>query len=75
MSRVPVSLALLALRQSGYHLSPSTLRSWIKRGRINRHPEGYCLKEIEEYLTKRDEDQSVSALTPSSEGCNAVPVR
>jgi DNA-binding transcriptional MerR regulator len=61
MTRVPATLALLALRQSGYHLSPSTLRSWVHRGRVTRTAKGYSLQEIEQYLACRDEDQRVSA--------------
>lgn len=59
--RVSVSLALLALRQSGYTLSPATLRSWVHRGHITRTKEGYCLREIREYIDKREERLSVSA--------------
>lgn len=53
-ARVPLSLALLALRQSGYDLSPATLRSWIRRGHINRGPGGYCITEICAYLDQRE---------------------
>lgn len=54
VTRVPASLALLALRQSGYTLSPATLRSWVHRGRITRGPGGYCIGEIREYIDKRE---------------------
>jgi hypothetical protein len=54
MTRVPAELALLALRQSGYTLSPATLRSWVHRGRITRGAGGYCIREIREYLETRD---------------------
>jgi hypothetical protein len=58
--RVPLALALLALRQSGYDLSPATLRSWVHRARITRGSGGYCLTEIREYLASRDDDQRVA---------------
>jgi DNA-binding transcriptional MerR regulator len=75
MARVPASLALLALRQEADRLdregdsesarrlriSPSTLRSWVHRGRITRTAKGYSLQEIEQYLAQRDEGQRVSA--------------
>lgn len=53
-SRVPISLALLALSQSGHRLSPATLRSWVHRGHITRGRGGYCIHEIREYLDRRD---------------------
>jgi hypothetical protein len=53
MTRVPASIALLALRQSGHHLSPVTLRSWVRRGHITRGPGGYDLREILDYLDQR----------------------
>lgn len=55
MTRVPAELALLALRQSGYTLSPATLRSWVHRGHISRGPGGYCIGEIREYIDRREE--------------------
>lgn len=64
MTRVPASIALLALRQSGYHLSPVTLRQWVHRGHITRGPGGYCLAEIVAYIDRRQDTQvtdSVSA--------------
>lgn len=54
MIRVPVELALLALRQSGYVLSSATLRSWVHRGHITRGAGGYCISEIRLYLERRD---------------------
>lgn len=53
-TRVPADLALLLLRQSGIHLAPATLRSWVHRGRITRGEGGYCVTEIREYLESRD---------------------
>jgi hypothetical protein len=53
-SRVPASLALLALSQSGIVLSPTTLRTWVHRGHITRGKGGYCLTEIRLYLERRD---------------------
>jgi hypothetical protein len=53
-ARVPISLALLALSQSGISLSPATLRSWVHRGHITRGAGGYCIREIREYLDRRD---------------------
>lgn len=52
--RVPVSLALLYLSQSGHTLTPTTLRSWVHRGHITRDRGGYCLTEIRLYLERRD---------------------
>lgn len=57
MQRVPASLALLALRQSGHQISPSTLRMWVHRGHITRGPGGYDLGEIAEYLDRRSPDR------------------
>lgn len=53
MRRVPANLALLALRQSGHEVSPSTLRMWVHRGHITRGPGGYDLAEILDYLDRR----------------------
>lgn len=53
MKRVPASLALLALRQSGHHITPGTLRQWVHRGHITRGPGGYDLVEIITYLDHR----------------------
>lgn len=53
MTRVPASLALLALKQSGYRLTPTTLRSWVHRGHITRGEGGYNLVEILAYLDRR----------------------
>lgn len=57
MTRVPASIALLALRQSGHHISPSTLRMWVHRGHITRGPGGYDLAEILAYLDRRNTAQ------------------
>jgi hypothetical protein len=54
MERVPAELALLLLRQSGYNISGSTLRSWVHRKHINRYPDGYDLVEIVEYIERRE---------------------
>jgi len=54
MTRVPLSLALLMLSQSGYHLKPATLRSWVHRGHITRGKGGYCVREIVAYIDSRD---------------------
>lgn len=61
MTRVPASLALLALRQSGHQLSAATLRKWVQRKHITRGPGGYDLREILDYVTARGVDQRVSA--------------
>jgi hypothetical protein len=61
MTRVPAYLALTLLRQSGHHLSPATLRSWVHRGHITRGPGGYDLVEILRYLDRRSELVTVSA--------------
>lgn len=53
MTRVPARLALLALRQSGHHIKPGTLRAWVARGHITRGPGGYDLTEIVAYLDTR----------------------
>lgn len=54
MTRVPASLARLALHQSGYMLTAATLRSWVHRGHITRGSGGYCLREIREYIDSRE---------------------
>lgn len=54
MSRVPASLALLLLRQSGITISPATLRSWVHRGHLTRSERGYCVTEIRLYIESRD---------------------
>lgn len=53
-ARIPASLALLLLRQSGITISPATLRSWVRRGRITRGEGGYCVTEIRLYIESRD---------------------
>lgn len=57
MKRVPAELALLALRQSGHQISPSTLRMWVHRGHITRGLGGYDLAEILDYLNRRSPDR------------------
>lgn len=61
MTRVPAHLVLVLLRQSGIHISPATLRSWVRRGHITRGPGGYDLREILNYLDRRSELDAVSA--------------
>jgi hypothetical protein len=51
--RVPANLALLALHQSGHHITPGTLRMWVHRGHITRGNGGYDLVEILTYLDHR----------------------
>jgi hypothetical protein len=53
MRRVPAELALLALRQSGYHVTAGTLRIWVHRGHIARGRGGYDLAEILAYIDRR----------------------
>lgn len=53
-ARIPASLALLLLRQSGITVSPATLRSWVHRGHLTRSDGGYCVTEIRKYLEARD---------------------
>lgn len=52
--RIPASLALLLLRQSGIAVSPATLRSWVHRGHLTRAEGGYCVTEIRRYIESRD---------------------
>jgi hypothetical protein len=61
MNRVPASIALIALKQSGHHIKPGTLRQWVARGHITRGPGGYDLEEIVDYLDSRDTDTRRSA--------------
>ncbi len=61
MTRVPASLALLALRHSGHNLKPATLRSWKHRGHLSGG-RGYDLAEVLAYLDRRHaEPQAVAA--------------
>lgn len=53
-ARIPASLALLLLRQSGITVSPATLRSWVHRGHLTRSVGGYCPTEIRLYIESRD---------------------
>lgn len=53
-ARIPASLALLLLRQSGIQVSPATLRSWVHRGHLTRADGGYCVSEIRAYIESRD---------------------
>lgn len=66
MRRVPASLALLALRQSGHHIRPSTLRMSVNRSQITRSAGGYDLAEILAYLDRRGDQISPSTATRSS---------
>lgn len=61
MTRVPASLVLLALHQSGYLIAPGTLRQWVHRGHITRGPGGYDLEEIVAYLDSRNADTASPA--------------
>lgn len=70
MTRVPASVALLALRQSGYHVTASTLRSWVRRGHITRGKGGYCVREIADYLDKRERERRAK-VDAAQELCNA----
>lgn len=60
VKRVPASIALLALRQSGYVVTPGALRIWVHRGRITRGDGGYDLEEIVAYLDSRETPQATS---------------
>lgn len=73
MKRVPASVALLALHQSGYHVTASTLRSWVRRNHISRGPGGYDVHEIEKYIAKREkEEQERRAKVDAGQAlCNA----
>jgi hypothetical protein len=62
VKRVPASLAVLALRQSGYHLSAVTLRQWVHRGHVTRGPGGYCLAEIVDYIDRRQNTPVTTSL-------------
>lgn len=53
MTRVPASLVLTLLHQSGHHLTPAALRKWVQRGHITRGSGGYDLREILAYLDQR----------------------
>lgn len=55
MRRVPLAVALLMLRQSGYNVTPGAFRNWVYRGYINRYPDGYCTTEIRKYIDKREQ--------------------
>lgn len=61
MRRVPASLALLALHQSGYPIKAGTLRQWVRRGHITRTADGYDLAEIVTYLDRRNADTAKPA--------------
>lgn len=54
VTRVPASVALLALHRSGYTVTAATLRKWVQRGHITRTSTGYHLGEIVAYLDKRN---------------------
>jgi hypothetical protein len=60
VTRVPASLALRALRQSGYRITAATLRSWVHRGHLTRGRGGYDLGEILAYLDRRDAGERVA---------------
>lgn len=55
--RVPASLALLFLRQSGYDIKPTSLRNWTHRGYITRTRDGYDLVELTAYVERRDQQK------------------
>lgn len=54
MNRVPASLAVVMLAASGHPVSPITLRSWVYRGHISRQEGGYDLREILDYIERRE---------------------
>ncbi|WP_409186708.1 hypothetical protein F9C11_21705 [Amycolatopsis sp. VS8301801F10] len=37
-----------------YRITPATLRQWVRRGHITRGDGGYNLREILDYLDRRD---------------------
>jgi hypothetical protein len=74
LTRVPASLALLALRQSGYRITAATLRSWTHRGHITRTREGYSLTEIVTYLDKRAEPKTREVTPCLADGCDSPSV-
>lgn len=45
------------LAASGHPVSPITLRSWVYRGHISRQEGGYDLREILDYITRRDQKE------------------
>jgi hypothetical protein len=71
MTRVPISVALLMLSQSGYHLKPATLRSWVHRGHITRGKGGYCVREIVAYIDRRDAPKERLVAICSLDDCDS----
>lgn len=61
MKRVPSDLVLLALRQSGVELKPTSLRNWTDRGHITRTRSGYDLTEVLAYVDRRRAAESPPA--------------
>jgi hypothetical protein len=61
MNRVSAADVLLLLHQEAdkrgddrFRLKPATLRKWVQRGHITRGDGGYDLKEILNYLDRRE---------------------
>lgn len=54
MQRAPARIVLRLLHRSGYDVTASALRQWVRRGHITRAGRGYSLEEILSYLDARD---------------------
>lgn len=55
MNRVSTALAAHAAG-----VSPATIRKWVQRGRLTRHPDGFDLLELAACADSRDVDALLS---------------
>lgn len=61
MRRESAAFVLLVLHAHGYTITAATLRQWVKRGHITRGPGGYCIREVREYLDRRESRDTPAA--------------
>jgi hypothetical protein len=78
VNRVPARLAVLLLHQEAdasgderLRVKPATLRKWVQRGHLTRGPSGYDLREILDYLQRRENTmQPGSYIECPVDGCD-----
>jgi hypothetical protein len=59
-------LVPLAVAANVAEVQPATIRKWVERGIITRHPDGYDLTELLHWIDTRRPDASTSSATANT---------
>jgi hypothetical protein len=57
-------LVPLAVAANVAEVQPATIRKWVERGIITRHPDGYDLTELLHWIDTRDRNMADLATRP-----------